>query len=417
MRRQRGGVFVFTLITLTALVAILAGITATRRIEMRAVGNRMDTARAESVAWTGVNRCLSLIRDQLQSGQVPWLETDTWATFGEIGSQRFIYSTGSVRLQIVDSSAFLNINAAEQAQLERLPLTLEQVEALLDWREDGFIARPSGAKDEYYNQLPNPYNARLRPLESVDELLLIRGFTPDTLNAAPTNLQTTAPPLLNEDGTEAVLSQLITVVSRSANIAADGQTKLNINTTTAQALVARGIPLQLATQIIQIRNTQGTFQRLGDVLLIPGINTQNAGVIVDNLTVSGASELDGLINVNTASEAVLSTLPGISQDIAAAIVQRQQTGIMSLGSLFEIPGLDVQTMAQVVDRLTVNSRSFIVRAIGQHGPVRIAIEATVRIINDEPRVISHRTLPVWRAILQWGWPEEPSADVDFGGTA
>lgn len=407
--------FVFTLITLSTIVTILAGIAAVRRVEFRAVVNRMDEVRAEHVAMVGIQRCLSLIQEHLTSGQVAWTMADNWARFGEEGSQRFNYGGSAVRLEIVDAASFVNLNTATQAQLERLPLTVEQVESLLDWREAGFISRPGGAKDEYYNQLPNPYNAKLAPLSSVEELLLIKGFTPATLYALPAGLRTTAPPLTNVLGREPVLAELVTVSSRSANVAADGQPKLNVNTASTQALIARGIPLQLALQIVQRRNAQGTFVRLGDVLSVPGVNNQNARAIVDNLTVTSAAEIEGQINVNTASEAVLTTLPGITEDIAQAIVQLQSIGFASLGALFDVPGVNTATIAPVVDQLTVNSRAFLVRAMGQHGNVRVAIEATVRIIDNEPRVVAIKRLSPSRALELWYWAEEATAEVEFGG--
>ncbi len=415
MRRQRGGVFVFTLITLATLVAILAGVVSVRRVELRALANRTAAIRAEHLANSGIQRCLSVLQDQLITGQVPWTDADTWARFGEDGSQNFLYENGSIRLQIVDASGFVNLNTAQQSQLERLPLTVDQIEALLDWREPGFVARPNGAKDDYYNQLPNPYNARLGPMQSVDELLLVRGFAPTTLYSPPTNLQTTAAQLINERGEEAVLAELVTIGSRSANLAADGQTKLNVNTATTQALVARGIPAQTAMQIIQRRNTQGTFVRLGEVLLIPGINAQSARAIIDNLTVSAGTEIEGQVNINTASEAVLNTLPGITPDIASNIFQQQTSGFTSVGALLDIPGINLITLADIVDGLTVNTRTFVIRALGQHGPIRIAVEASIRIIDDTPRITSIRRLPPTRAVWLWGWADEATNDVEFGG--
>jgi type II secretory pathway component PulK len=168
-------------------------------------------------------------------------------------------------------------------------------------------------------------------------------------------------------------------------------------------------------QIIQRRNTQGTFVRLGEVLLIPGINNQTARVIIDNLTVIAGTEIEGQININTASEAVLNTLPGITPDVASAIFQQQTSGFTSVGALLDVPGVNLITLGPIVDGLTVNTRTLIVRALGQYGLIRVAVEASVRIIDDTPRITSIRRLPPARAIGLWGWSDEATNDVEFGG--
>jgi len=39
-------------------------------------------------------------------------------------------------------------------------------------------ARAEGAEQEYYDGLPRPYTVRNGPLDTIEELLLVRGFTP-----------------------------------------------------------------------------------------------------------------------------------------------------------------------------------------------------------------------------------------------
>lgn len=92
-------------------------------------------------------------------------------------------------LEVRDATARLNLNAAAEPELraffrrwirdERALSIL--VHSLLDWRDEDDLARAQGAEADYYRQLPTPYAIRNGPLLSVEELLLVRGMTPELL--------------------------------------------------------------------------------------------------------------------------------------------------------------------------------------------------------------------------------------------
>jgi len=54
------------------------------------------------------------------------------------------------------------------------------VDAILDWLDynDGDSQRPGGAENDYYMSLENPYPCKNGPMDSIEELLLIKGITP-----------------------------------------------------------------------------------------------------------------------------------------------------------------------------------------------------------------------------------------------
>ncbi|MBL1149852.1 MAG: hypothetical protein HND42_06540 [Armatimonadetes bacterium] len=415
MRRERGSVFVLSLITLAAIVAMVAGIAATRRIEMRAIANRVSLARAERIAWSAAQVALSELQTQLDTAPGTWTRADAWAQLGTQGNERLDYAGGYARMQIVDAAGFVNLNVANEAQLRTMPLTDEQLESLLDWREPDFAPRALGAKDDYYNALPEPYNARLGPLETLDELLLVKGFTPQTLYEPTTEQPTTTTPLPGPDGEEPRLAELVTVHSVSPNIAPDGTQKLNVNTATLQALVGRGIPAQLATQIIQRRNQQGTFTSMSDLLGLPGLTTQNARVLLDNLSTQNNAQANGLVNINAASEGVLMTLPGMTRELASGIFTLQQTGFQGLGQIFDVPGMSVQTIRPFVDMITTTTRSWTIHTMGITGGLRYALETNVIVVNGRLRVLSTRRVSPELAMTIWRWDEETTTSRELGG--
>ncbi|MBB3204659.1 DNA uptake protein ComE-like DNA-binding protein [Rhodopirellula rubra] len=60
-------------------------------------------------------------------------------------------------------------------------------DAILDWIDTDSDPRPLGCEDEYYSSLTTPYACPNEPLKSVEELLLVRGVTPQLLFGADTN--------------------------------------------------------------------------------------------------------------------------------------------------------------------------------------------------------------------------------------
>src|SRR5205823_6857830 len=84
---------------------------------------------------------------------------------------------------VMDESSKININTASANQLLLLPgMTDDTAGAIIDWRdEDSNISNNGGAESEYYMSLPRPYQCKNAPFETVEELLLVKGFTPELL--------------------------------------------------------------------------------------------------------------------------------------------------------------------------------------------------------------------------------------------
>ena len=105
---------------------------------------------------------------------------------------------GGVRYGLEDESTRLNVNAlvtidgiAENAGrdlLMALPgMTEDVADAILDWMDEDDEPREYGAESSYYQTLKPPYYAKNGPLDTVEELLLVRGVTPQLLFGTDTN--------------------------------------------------------------------------------------------------------------------------------------------------------------------------------------------------------------------------------------
>jgi general secretion pathway protein K len=425
-RREQGSAFVLSLVVLAGLVAVLASVAASQHTAIQAQYGRQDRMRARRAAESGIQRAIAEMTtiQAANPGSATATTTvpsstsaatgngvtlqDPWAQLGQNGDERFSLGRESFRVQIVDAASRLNINAAPQEQLERLPLTVEQIESLLDYREADRNPRAQGGKDEYYNNLPEAYNTKLRGLETVDELLQVRGWTPEILFRPITDVASNTPLPVDLNGQTVPLIDLFTVSSYSPQIDPMGEARINVNTANAQGRLQQVGFSQPAITVITSRNN---WANLGEIAGQAAIQGDDLTRVLDYLATDGQPRVAGLINVNTASEEILGTVPGITPDIAEAIVQRQGQGFATLGELTSIPGVTSQVLQQAAHRLTAISQVFIIRVVGLAGDSKVALEAIVDVADGQPRLRQILDVPYSNAEARWGWNADTTTET------
>ncbi len=409
-RRRRGYILIQALVAIVALLALMATLSADLHANLGVLQAKLSERRAGAAAQSAIARAEAVLESQ-NTGVVT--STDDWARQGNAGQDIFQFNDGSAtyRMQIIDAGSLINVNTAAQAQLLLLPLQQDQVDTLLDWREASTTPRTDGAKDEFYNALPQPYNTKLGPLDTLNELLLIDNWTAQTLYQPPTSTTTTSLPV-DQNGQQLPLASLLTVDSGTPNTQADGTARINVGTrgVSLTSLTALGINRNLATLIA----SRAPFTNYAGLLALPGMNTQTATTLLNSVTFSTNTRSQGLINLNTASQTVLQTVPSLSTDLATAIVTQQSLGFQTLGALAAISGMTVPILSQVADSFTIGSDTWIVRVYGQSGGFSEPIEAVVGIRNSQMQVINvdrlHTTgVPTW-----WNWTTQTGNPIDAG---
>jgi general secretion pathway protein K len=96
---------------------------------------------------------------------------------------RMPFPSGEVEVEVIPETAKYNLNRAAPEDLTRLMLSLgaspdravEIAGAITDWRQPGF----STALDQYYLSLTPSFRARHASFEEIEELLVVKGMTPD----------------------------------------------------------------------------------------------------------------------------------------------------------------------------------------------------------------------------------------------
>src|SRR5712691_9307179 len=144
------------------------------------------------------------------------------------------------RFGVIDESGKINLNALFKLdssgkiahdvlmQMNLPGLTEDIVNSILDWMDPDDDPRADGAENSYYQTLPNPYRAKNGPLDTIEELLLVKGVTPQLLFGNDRNRNGILDPD-EDDGTGIVnlgWAAYLTVHSRERNIDSQGNPRL-----------------------------------------------------------------------------------------------------------------------------------------------------------------------------------------------
>ena len=117
-------------------------------------------------------------------------EEETVQDFDIVNRTDIKLENGSITYTIRDENGKISVNSASKNTLDKL-LQFSGVEdkierstisdSILDWIDTDKNHRLNGAEDDYYRKQNPPYYAKNGPIETIDELLKIRGMTEEIL--------------------------------------------------------------------------------------------------------------------------------------------------------------------------------------------------------------------------------------------
>ena len=145
------------------------------------------------------------------------------------------------------------------------------VDSIQDWRDPDNLHRFNGAEDDYYLSLPTPYRAKNADFESLDELLLVKGMTPEILygNVASPERRAQLEAQLPWERKPEPGEYL--GVARHLSIFSSG--KVNVNTAGPEVFMALGLTAA-ETKLVLDRRAQASFRNVGE---LSGLLTSVAG--------------------------------------------------------------------------------------------------------------------------------------------
>lgn len=212
---QRGLAIITAVLIVAIVSAIAAYLSLGQQVWIRLAQNLRDRAQSEE-AVAGITRAAAQLLHKDTSSATDTLQED-WAR--ELPP--FPVEDGTVRVHITDAQARFNLNNliqsgvpnnVEISMLRRLLSTLSLnpalADSLVDWIDPDSTVRANGAEDTEYLTLQPPYRAANHELQSVDELRLVRGFTPEVVEklrehvtvlpvSTPVNINTCGPLVLS----------------------------------------------------------------------------------------------------------------------------------------------------------------------------------------------------------------------------
>jgi general secretion pathway protein K len=111
-----------------------------------------------------------------------WTDTESEPVTG-----KRITEDGEIEIKITDENAKININYADENRLRKLfayagipeDAITEMVDSIMDWKDADSEHHLSGAEDEYYEGLTDPYKAKNMLFDVPEELALLKGMKPE----------------------------------------------------------------------------------------------------------------------------------------------------------------------------------------------------------------------------------------------
>ena len=166
---------------------------------------------------------------------------------------------------------------AKQMLMALPGMTEEISDAILDWIDSDDSPRAQGAEADYYASLSPPYAPRNGPPESIDELLLVRGVTPQLLYGtdaarmgftSDTAAAGTIDGVDNSDGSmDHGWAQYLTLYSAESTLKPDGTKKINLNGDDLETLyndLTTALDQEQATFIVAYRAYGASSSNGGD---------------------------------------------------------------------------------------------------------------------------------------------------------
>ena len=260
---QKGIALLMVLWVLTILTVMVFSFSYMARTEAYAALSFRQTIEKKFLAEAGIERgMVELFYINTNKSQPAVKPGDeVWRTDGR--PYKILTENGYYTIGITNEGGKVDINTTSELILRNLLLNLGLnldevdiiVDSVMDWKDSDNLHRLHGVEDAYYLSLPNPYKAKNANFETLEELLLVKGMTPEILYGA--------------EGKKGIID-FLTVNS--------GMTNININAAPKEVLLAiPGITSELADAIITIREAQ----EIKDIQGILGSNYSMASTYID----------------------------------------------------------------------------------------------------------------------------------------
>lgn len=187
-RGQRGAILIVVLWVVLGLAMIAVSFSASVREEAVAARGLVDVKQSYYFARAGVSYAIyQILRSRMMQATPEERLQRRNPDPVEVGQLRLELSDGFADIEVMDETGKLNVNSATEEMLRALMLNVGIdpvdadiiVDSIQDWKDLDRDYRLNGAEDDFYRALERPYLAKNAQIDVPEELLLIRGLTPE----------------------------------------------------------------------------------------------------------------------------------------------------------------------------------------------------------------------------------------------
>jgi len=453
--KRRGSVLVIVLWIAFGLVSLALYFANSMNFELRASDNRASAMAADQAIDGAVRYLKYLVGQQVANGSngvfltladfqcraVPVGESHFWLigrdTNNPVGPGRLCFG-------LVDEASKLNLNQALSNTIVWLPrMTVDLTQAILDWRD----TNGNGPTVTYYAMQQPSYQCKCDPFETVEELRLVYGADMDTLVGEDVNRNGILDPNETDDNQNGMLDpgvlEYLTVYSREpssnlVNVASvsSSSTQLisllqtNLGTSRAEQIL-NNLGIMTAGGASQGGGRSGTGGGAGSptgggatpggggatatraagaatvtftsplaFYVKSGMTSAEFAQVGTNLTTISGTNVQGRVNINTASAAVLACLVGGDPGVAQQLVNYRQSNPNNLASIaWIIDALgqnypDALQALEAGDYITTQSYQFTadVAALGPHGRGYRRVKFIFDTSDGTPKIVYRQDL-------------------------
>lgn len=316
MINHRGFVLVAVLVIVGSALLVTTSMLFTSSAEFAAARVSAERAQARALAWSGLQAIMSRLHDQRQRiYDGDGLELDEQYTIFSAGSRLGVarlLPCGPGGARLVPEGGKVDVNQADATALMATGLIdAALAEAIVSCRD----------------------TALARPFQSVNELLLVEGMTPELLfgdaesaAAAPAGFEAAG-----ADASLRCLADLLTIYACEPARQRSGAARINLNVPWSDDL-ARAVDARfgagesaLLKQVFDSGMTFDTEAKLFEVMRTFKVETQAWPAILDTFTTDAGAFHFGRLDINTATREALLALPGLTPEQADRIVEQRQS--------------------------------------------------------------------------------------------
>ncbi len=198
LNNERGGVaLVIVIWIIVVLIAIVGEFSSSMRTETNIARNFKEEEEAYQLALAGIEQAkLELLA--AKTNAVVYLDEDNMLVFWnesedkEKLERKDDVGRGSFKYVISDEDGKLNINTESVERLKYIfvetGIDITEVDtiadSIADWRDTDDLHMLNGAEEDYYRSLDKPYSCKDGPLDSLEELLLVKGMKEEYLSGS-----------------------------------------------------------------------------------------------------------------------------------------------------------------------------------------------------------------------------------------